>query len=140
VREHKTIEELNAAWSTRLKAFTEVLPPRPPLQQAQNLRLAALLETWIDDYLEWLARRRATWACRCRSHNEQGTQHSPLHAQHGPAHIDFIGLRRRTPRPRRVVHGHPSCLLTLRSSRPTHASPAHAPTELGTGWSTRAPT
>jgi len=138
IKEHKTIEELNAAWATRFGAFSEVLPPRPPLLQPEMSDWQRFLEAWIDDYLEWLAQTaRAVGVPVPFVHNEQGTQHSPLHCQHGPAKIDFIGY---DVYPKASGGAYTADFPFVASLYPgvfsaykTPERPALA-TELGTGW------
>jgi hypothetical protein len=86
------IEELNAAWSSRFGDFAGILPPRPPLLQAQIADWQWFLEAWIDDYLRFLAiTAREAGVPVPLTHNEQGIQHSPLHGDDGAAKIDFVG-------------------------------------------------
>jgi hypothetical protein len=90
--EYESIDALNAMWSTKHASFAQVLPPRPPLLQPEVVDWQRFLEDWIDDYLEWLARTAKECGVPVPlTHNEQGIQHSPLHAQKGPARIDFFG-------------------------------------------------
>jgi len=138
IREHGTIEALNRAWSAQHPDFAAVLPPRPPLRQAEISDWQRFLETWIDDYLEWLAQTAKEVGVPVPLvHNEQGIQHSPLHAQHGPARIDFIGYDvypkasggRFTADFPFVSSLYPGTFSAYRTpERPTLA------TELGTGW------
>ena len=87
-QEHGSIEAVNQSWSTKHESFASVLPPRPPLKQPEIADWQRFLEALIDDYLVWLAvTARACGVPVPLVHNEQGIQHSPLHA----AAIDFIG-------------------------------------------------
>jgi hypothetical protein len=87
-----TIERLNAVWSTKHASFAQVLPPLPPLRQAEIADWQWFLEAWIDAYLSWLAHlAREHEVPVPLLHNEQGIQHSPLHTQDGTARIDYFG-------------------------------------------------
>jgi hypothetical protein len=89
---YSTIDDLNERWSTAHAGFETVLPPRPPLRQAEIADWQWFLETWIDDYLSWLAEvARECGVPVPLVHNEQGLQHSPLHAQGRAATIDYVG-------------------------------------------------
>ncbi len=89
---YDSIEALNAVWSTRHAAFSTVLPPLPPLRQAEIADWQHFLESWIDAYLTWLAQlARESGVPVPLTHNEQGIQHSPLHTPDGDAKIDYFG-------------------------------------------------
>ena len=91
---YETIEALEEAWSTKLGDFAAVLPPRPPLAQAEITDWQWFLEDWITDYLRFLARTaREVGVPVPLVHNEQGIQHSPLHGDPDDptAQIDFVG-------------------------------------------------
>lgn len=132
------IGALNAAWSARFTDFAEVLPPRPPLDQAAIHDWQTFLEWWIDDYLRFLARTaRECGVPVPLTHNEQGIQHSPLHGDDGMAKIDFVGYDiYPKASPGRFVADfpfagslYPGIFSAYRSEeRPTIAF------ELGTGW------
>jgi hypothetical protein len=135
-----TIEALNEAWSSHLAGFAAVLPPRPPLRQAQITDWQWFLEDWIEDYLRFLARTaRAVGVPVPLTHNEQGIQHSPLHGNdHDPeTRIDFIGYDiYPKASPGKFVADFPfasSLYPGIFSAYRTPTRPTLA-LELGTGW------
>lgn len=136
--EHGTIAAVNQSWGTRHRAFSQVLPPRPPLKQPEIDDWQRFLESWIDDYLGWLA----VTARECGVpvpfvHNEQGIQHSPLHAMNSPATIDFIGYDvYPKASPAKETADFPfvgSLYPGMFKAYATPTRPALA-TEIGTGW------
>ena len=52
---YESIEALNDVWGTKHASFAQVLPPLPPLRQAEIADWQRFLESWIDAYLQWLA-------------------------------------------------------------------------------------
>lgn len=136
--EHGSIDAVNQSWGTKLPSFSAVLPPRPPLKQPEIDDWQHFLEAWIDDYLGWLA----VTARECGVpvplvHNEQGIQHSPLHAGGSGVPIDFIGYdaypkaspAKETADFPFIGSLYPGMFSAYRTpTRPTLA------TELGTGW------
>ena len=131
--EYGSVEAINAAWGTRYRALAQVLPPRPPLRQPEISDWQRFLESWIDDYVAWLAQTaRECGVPVPLIHNEQGTQHSPLHPS-----IDYIGYdvypkaspSKATADFPFVGSLYPGIFSAYRTpERPTLA------TELGTGW------
>ncbi len=137
---YATIEALNAAWSTKLPALAAVLPPRPPLTQAQITDWQWFLEDWIEDYLRFLARTaREVGVPVPFTHNEQGIQHSPLHGDPADprAQIDFVGYDvYPKASPARFLADFPfasSLYPGIFSAYRTPERPTIA-LELGTGW------
>lgn len=92
VERYTTIEALVKVWGTPYRSFTQIVAPRPPLKQAEIADWQLFLESWIDEYLQWLATTaRQVGVPVPLVHNEQGIQHSPLHAQDGDARIEYFG-------------------------------------------------
>ncbi|MGH7725150.1 MAG: beta-galactosidase [Candidatus Eiseniibacteriota bacterium] len=91
-RRYDSIEAVSAAWGIPLRSFAQIVAPRPPLRQPEIADWQLFLESWIDEYLSWLAQTaREVGVPVPLVHNEQGIQHSPLHAQDGPVRIDYFG-------------------------------------------------
>lgn len=136
-QKYPSIGNLNRVWGSSYDNWEVVNPPLSPFTQAHLTEWQSFLESWLTDYLTWLAGTARMQTRLPLFHNEQGCYSSPANPRLKQGIFDFYGYDnylKSSGTPHAADFPFASSIVPELFNGITSRSNPHFVAEMGVGW------